>query len=45
MSDPVGPVKSLVTPTYLEYSYTATGAHAQFLKALSEGRLIGQRCP
>lgn len=45
MSDARGPVKSLVTPTRLDYAYTATGAQAEFLKALSEGRLIGQRCP
>jgi uncharacterized OB-fold protein len=39
------PVKSIVTPTRLVYQYTATGAHAAFLREISHGRLIGQRCP
>ena len=43
MSDP-GPVKSIVTPTHLEYEYTATGAHAEFLRQIGQGRLVGQRC-
>ena len=43
MSDP-GPVKSIVTPTHLEYEYTATGAQAEFLRQIGQGRLRGQRC-
>jgi uncharacterized OB-fold protein len=43
MSDP-GPVKSIVTPTHLEYEYTATGAQAEFLRQIGQGRLVGQRC-
>jgi hypothetical protein len=39
------PVKSIVTPTRLAYEYTATGAHAEFLRRVAEGRLSGQRCP
>jgi len=39
-----GPVKSIVTPTHLEYEYTATGAQAEFLREIGRGRLRGQRC-
>ena len=39
-----GPVKSIVTPTHLVYEYTATGAHAEFLHQIGQGRLVGQRC-
>jgi len=38
------PVKSIVTPTHLVYEYTATGAHAEFLHQIGQGRLVGQRC-
>jgi uncharacterized OB-fold protein len=38
------PVKSIVTPTHLEYEYTATGAQAEFLRQIGQGRLRGQRC-
>jgi uncharacterized OB-fold protein len=38
------PVKSIVTPTHLEYEYTASGAQAEFLDRIAEGRLVGQRC-
>lgn len=38
------PVKSIVTPTHLVYEYTASGAHAEFLHQISQGRLVGQRC-
>jgi hypothetical protein len=40
-----GPVKSIVTPTRLEYEYTAVGAQARFLDEISRGRILGQRCP
>lgn len=39
------PVKSIVTPTHLEYEYSAAGAQAEFLYQIGEGRLVGQRCP
>jgi hypothetical protein len=39
------PVKSIVTPTRLVYEYTASGAHAEFLHQVAQGRLRGQRCP
>jgi uncharacterized OB-fold protein len=37
-------VKSITTPTRLHYEFTAAGTHAEFLKALSEGKLLGSRC-
>jgi uncharacterized OB-fold protein len=39
------PVKSIVTPTRLEYEHSAAGAHAEFLANIAKGRLIGRRCP
>ena len=39
-----GPVKSIVTPTQLEYEYSVSGAHAEFLYQIGQGRLVGQRC-
>jgi uncharacterized OB-fold protein len=38
------PVKAIVTPTSLVYEFTATGAQAEFLASIAEGRLRGQRC-
>jgi uncharacterized OB-fold protein len=38
-------VKAIVTPTRLVYEYSATGAQAEFLHEISQGRLLGQRCP
>jgi len=39
------PVNSIQTPIALEYSYTPGLASSRFLRAVAEGRLIGQRCP
>ena len=39
------PVQSLITPTRLEYHYTAAGAHAEFLDNIARGKLMGKRCP
>jgi uncharacterized OB-fold protein len=39
------PVRSIVTPTRLEYEFTAAGAHAEFLENVARGRLVGKRCP
>jgi uncharacterized OB-fold protein len=39
------PVRSIVTPTRLEYEFTASGAHAEFLENIARGRLVGKRCP
>ena len=38
-------VLSIVTPTRLEYEFTAAGAHAEFLENVAQGRLVGKRCP
>ena len=38
-------VKSIITPTRLEYEFRVGGAHAEFLASLAEGKLIGKRCP
>ncbi len=39
------PVKSIVTPTRIEYTFRATGASASFLKNIAAGRIVGRRCP
>ena len=38
-------VKVLRTPVQLEYKYSAGQSASRFLRAVKEGRLIGQRCP
>jgi uncharacterized protein len=40
-----GPVTSIRTPIALDYRYTPGLATSRFLRAVAEGRLIGQRCP
>ncbi len=37
-------VKSIRTPIALDYRYTPGLASSRFLRAVAEGRLIGQRC-
>ena len=39
------PVKTIVTPVHLLYDWAATSAQAEFLDAIQEGRLLGERCP
>jgi hypothetical protein len=39
------PVRSIRTPVALDYRYTPGLAASRFLRAVAEGRLIGQRCP
>jgi hypothetical protein len=39
------PVRSVRTPIALDYRYTPGLASSRFLRAVAEGRLIGQRCP
>ncbi len=39
------PVRTIETPIALEYRYTPGLAASRFLRAVAEGRLIGQRCP
>ena len=41
----VEPVRSVKTPSRLDYTYTAGLAQTTFLRALEQKRLIGQRCP
>jgi uncharacterized OB-fold protein len=45
VSEPSDEVKAIVTPTRLVYEYTAAGAHANFLRELSQGHIMGMRCP
>jgi uncharacterized OB-fold protein len=45
MSEEKQDIKSIVTPTSLTYEWAATGAQADFLTEIAEGKLIGQRCP
>ena len=37
-------VTAIVTPTRLEYEFTAAATHAEFLQKLAEGKLLGARC-
>ena len=39
------PVTILETPIHVDYRFTAGLAQSRFLKGLSEGRFLGQRCP
>jgi uncharacterized OB-fold protein len=39
------PVTTLVTPVQLAYTHSASLEESAFLRAIKEGRLIGQRCP
>ncbi len=41
MSDPV---QVITTPVRLEYAYTPGAATSRFLRAVAEGRFIGERC-
>ena len=42
---PTEPVTMLTAPIRLEYLHTASHEESNFLRGLTEGRLIGQRCP
>jgi len=39
------PVKRIDTPIALDYRYTPGLATSRFLRALAEGRVVGERCP
>jgi uncharacterized protein len=39
------PVTMTIAPVRLRYEHTASAAESAYLRGLSEGRLIGQRCP
>ena len=50
MSDPrvtaaPGPVEVMLAPVELEYLYSAGQSASRFLRAMAEGKLLGQRCP
>lgn len=39
------PVTTVATPIRIDYQYTAGLAQSRFLKGLTAGRFLGQRCP
>ncbi|GAA3483330.1 Zn-ribbon domain-containing OB-fold protein [Streptomyces yanii] len=39
------PVTGIITPARLDYTYTPGRAQSAYLKALSEQRIVGERCP
>jgi uncharacterized protein len=39
------PVTMTVTPIRLRYEHTASAGESAYLRALADGRLVGQRCP
>jgi uncharacterized OB-fold protein len=39
------PVEIVLTPVQLDYLYSAGQAASRFLRAIADGKLIGQRCP
>ena len=40
-----GAVTTLETPIHIDYQFTAGQAQSRFLKGISEGKFLGQRCP
>ena len=45
MSEDSGPVKTITTPSRVEYQYTPGRATTRFLTNLAQGKLVGQQCP
>ena len=41
----IEPVEQIVTPVHLTIEHTASDQESAYLRALQDGRLIGQRCP
>jgi len=39
------PVTSIRTPVRIEYDYVAGRAQSRFLRAVAQGRILGERCP
>lgn len=39
------PVTVIITPIELEYTHSVSAEESRYLRALDEGKLIGQRCP
>lgn len=44
-SDASEPIEVLKAPIRLEYDYSAGQSASRFLRAMAEGKLLGQRCP
>jgi hypothetical protein len=40
-----GPVRMIEAPISLDYQYSAGRSGSRLLRAIAEGRLLGQRCP
>ena len=40
-----GPVEVMLAPIELEYTYSAGQSASRFLRAIAQGKLLGQRCP
>jgi len=45
MSEAKEAIRSIVTPTRLDYDYTPGAATTRFLRGMESGRILGQRCP
>lgn len=45
MSNAEQPVTGIEVPIYLRYQFTAGAALTRFLTSISEGKIVGQRCP
>jgi len=45
LDDELDPVTMVTTPVVLRYEHTASLVESKFLLGLTEGRLLGQRCP
>ena len=45
MSEDSDLIEVLRTPVELQYTYSAGQSASRFLRAIAEGRLVGQRCP
>jgi len=41
----LGPVEVMLAPVELEYLYSAGQSASRFLRAIAQGKLLGQRCP
>ena len=45
MSEAQEPIELIRTPIELEYTYSAGQSASRFLRAMAEGKLLGQKCP
>jgi uncharacterized OB-fold protein len=44
-TDPNAPVEVMLAPIELAYTYSAGQSASRFLRAIGQGKLLGQRCP